>query len=176
MNSEAVTETFGDARLSPAHYGCYLAHKNGILGEFTNDIDFLIVAEADCRITVPLQEFVDMVYKVGDVMEKRDITYFSFGDKYNLETDYLESPKTVDLEVDFMYETKQIICAQCIMFKKQDRDYLINALQKEYWHVADIWYNLVFQKDKKKFGILEERMAIQIDGFSLLDQKDKKYR
>jgi len=176
MNPEKVTETFGDARLSPAHYGCYLAHKNGILGEFTNDIDFLIVAEADCKIEVPLQDFVDMVYKVGSVMERKDITYFSFGDKYNIEDKFFDSPKTGDLGVDFMYETNNIICAQCIMFKKQDRDYLINALQKENWQVSDLWYNLVFQKDKKKFGILEERMTTQIDGFSLLDQRDKKYR
>jgi hypothetical protein len=176
MNPEAVTDIFGDARLSPAHYGCYLAHKNGILSEFTDDIDFFIVAEADCKIEVPLQEFVDMVYKVGDVMEKKDITYFSFGDKYNIEDKFFDSPKTNDLGVDFMYETNNIICAQCIMFKKQDRDYLINALQKEDWHVADLWYNLVFQKDKKRFGILEKRMTTQIDGFSLLDQKDKKYR
>jgi glycosyltransferase involved in cell wall biosynthesis len=176
LNPKAVTDTFGEARLSPAHYGCYLAHKYGILGEFTNDIDFLIVAEADCKIEVPLQEFVDMVYKVGSVMEKKDITHFSFGDKHNFDNNFLESPKIADLGVDFMYETNQIICVHCIMFKKQDRDYLISALQKEKWQVSDFWYNIIFQKDKKKFGILENRMATQIDGFSILDQKEKKYK
>ena len=173
---ERVTESFGDARLSPAHYGCFLAHKYGILGEFADDVDFFIVAEADCKITVPIEDFVKMLYRVGEAMEKNDITYFSFGDKQNMETGYLESPKIKDFDgIDFMYETNKIICVQCIMFKKSDREFLINILQKEKWHAADLWYLDMFWKYKKRMAILSEPMAIQADGTSLIDRKEKEY-
>ena len=48
--SEELVNKYGTA-LTPAHYGCYEAFKNAILGEF-HDCDYLIVCEGDCIIEV----------------------------------------------------------------------------------------------------------------------------
>jgi len=160
--------------LLSGHYGCYLAHRNAILSEFTIDTDLLIIAEADCKIKSSLKEFVDMIHLAGNNMNKHDISYFSFGDPHNIETGELFSPIINKID-NYMYITNKITCAHCVMFKNKDRDFIINLLQTEYWHVADFWYNLVFNKYNKKMAILNNGIATQRDGFSLIDNVYKTY-
>jgi GR25 family glycosyltransferase involved in LPS biosynthesis len=65
---------------TPGAYGCYLAHKNAVLKEFSDDVDFLLVCECDCVMLVELREFYNELLKICNTLEKeRDIVYVNLG-------------------------------------------------------------------------------------------------
>jgi glycosyltransferase involved in cell wall biosynthesis len=160
--------------LTPAHYGCYLAFKDAILGEF-DDCDHLIVCEGDCLIEGDVGSFVHKVEKCALMLEKSNIGFMSFGDKDTLEFGWPQSPVIREVNED-MYVTDHLIGMQCIMFPKFAKGHLKNKLRTHDWDAADMYFNQIFYGSGYDMGIVYERMTTQADGYSLIDQQFKTFR
>ena len=160
--------------LTPAHYGCYLAFKDAILGEF-DDCDYLIVCEGDCLIEGDVGSFIHKVEKCALLLEKSNIGFMSFGDKDTLEFGWPQSPVIREVNED-MYVTDHLIGMQCIMFPKFAKGHLKNKLRTHDWDAADMYFNSIFYGSGYDMGIVHERMTTQADGYSLIDQQFKTFR
>lgn len=165
----------GFMKLSKGHYGCYRAFRDAIEKEFTEDTDFLIICEADCVLECSLTDFSERMQQIMPLMEKHEIGCFSFGDKIHLFGDDEVSNKVSDIpDCDNAFITNGIFGLQCIMFARSARPYLLAALRVEPWDAFDLFLNRVCEKYWIKMGIVSERMAIQAEGLSLIDNIHKK--
>jgi hypothetical protein len=160
--------------LTPAHYGCYLAFKDAILGEF-DDCDYLIVCEGDCIIETDINKFVYMVENCAVKLEENNIGFMSFGDKDTLEFGWPQSPVVREVNED-MYVTNHLIGMQCIMFPKFVKKGLKDKLRTHAWDAADMYFNEIFYGSGYDMGIVHNRLTTQADGYSLIDQQFKTFR
>jgi hypothetical protein len=160
--------------LTPAHYGCYLAFKDAILGEF-DECDYLIVCEGDCLIEGNVGSFIHKVEKCALMLERNNIGFMSFGDKDTLEFGWPQSPVVKEVNED-MYVTDHLIGMQCIMFPKFVKGYLKNKLRTHLWDAADMYFNEIFYGSGYNMGIVHKRLTTQADGYSLIDQQFKTFR
>jgi glycosyltransferase involved in cell wall biosynthesis len=172
---EETANRLGTA-LTPSHYGCYDSFKAGILSEFDNDLDFLIVCEGDCIIEVPMNEFVDKVNEACRIVNQEGVEYFSFGDTKTLDFGWHQSNVVREIpNQDLMFITDKIIGLQCIMFPKNTKEFLFEKLRTHKWDAADIYFNTIFGHNSKIMGILKERITTQADGVSLIDKEFKRF-
>jgi glycosyltransferase involved in cell wall biosynthesis len=160
--------------LTPAHYGCYSAFKEAILGEFS-ECDYIIVCEGDCIIEVDVESFIHKVEKCALMLEKSNIGFMSFGDKDTLDFGWPQSPVVQEVNED-MYVTNHLIGMQCIMFPKFVKNYLKDKLRTHPWDAADIYFNNIFRGSGYEMGIVHNRITTQADGYSLIDQQFKTFR
>lgn len=162
--------------LTPSHYGCFESFKNGILSEFDNDVDYLIVCEGDCIIEVPIEEFIQKVERSYQLLVDNNIGYMSFGDVKTLEHGWLQSPvREVVPDQDLLFITDHIIGLQCIGFPKFVKKWLFEKLRNQKWDAADMYFNHIFYGSPYKFGIVHNRITTQAEGFSLIDKQEKKF-
>ena len=172
--SEDEVKRLGTA-LTPAHYGCFDAFKNAILSEF-DDCDYLMVCEGDCILEVAPDRFTELVYQAADIIKDNNIGYFSFGDTKTLEHGWPQSPVIAEIpNQDIAYITNHIIGIQCIMFPARIKSWLRSMFMKSKWDAADIFFNNIFRNSPYKMGILKNRVTTQADGFSLIDNQNKKF-
>lgn len=156
----------GSYSLRGPHYGNYTSFRKAILTEFSEDVDFLMIMESDCKLTIPMEDFVNKVFESCDYINKYNIYYMSFGDNKNLRTGEMVSDVVMKLpEVDWMYETNKIIGIQCIMFPKFCKDYVQRSYETCLWDVSDLYFNNVFKYKKK--GIAPY-LTNQIEGLSTI--------
>ena len=175
FNEQQVSE-LGTA-LTPSHYGCFESFKNGIMSEFDDSIDFLVVCEGDCIIEVPIEEFVNKVESSYQIIEDNKIGYMSFGDVKTLEHGWLQSPvREVVPDQDLLFITDHIIGLQCIAFPRSVKKWLLERLRTEKWDASDILFNHIFKNSPFKMGILHNRITTQIEGYSLIDKQEKKFK
>jgi hypothetical protein len=161
--------------LTPAHYGCFESFKNGILSEFSDDLDFLIVCEGDCILEVSHEEFVSKLYQICEIVKENSIDYFSFGDVDTLDFGWKQSNVISEIpNQDLMFITDKIIGLQCIMFPKKIKNFLFNNLINHKWDASDIYFNIIFSNKTK--AILYNRMTSQCDGISFIDNQNKVFR
>jgi glycosyltransferase involved in cell wall biosynthesis len=171
---EATINEKGTA-LTPHHFGCYKAFYDAIM-EQSNNTDFLIICEGDCKIEIPLEDFISKVEQVCTTVKNTDIGYISFGDKATLEHGWLQSPKIEDIpNQDLIYITNHIIGLQCIMFPKNVFKWLKDKFSNQNWDAADIFLNSIFVNSSHKMAIVDKRLTTQYDGYSLIDQTEKKF-
>lgn len=164
---------YGNA-LTPAHYGCFEAFKIGILSEFDNDLDFLIVCEGDCIIEVPIEEFIDKVNQVCSLVNQEDISYFSFGDTKTLDYGWHQSDVIREIpNQNLLFITNKIIGLQCVMFSKKSRKTIMNQLRTHRWDCADTFFNIICAEQRLTMGVLKERITTQADGESFIDRENK---
>jgi len=156
----------GSYSLRGPHYGNYTSFRKAILTEFSQDVDFLMIMESDCKLTIPIEEFVNKVYESCDYINKYGIYYMSFGDDKNLRTGEMVSDIISKFpEVEWMYETNKIIGIQCIMFPKFARDYVQKSYETCLWDVSDLYFNNVFKYKKKGIAPC---LTNQIEGISTI--------
>jgi hypothetical protein len=161
--------------LKPGHFGCFEAFRKAIVEDFGEDFDFLIVCERDCVLERSPEEILDLLQKTYRVMKRENIYYFSFGDTADLEFKYPQSDRIRDLE-DFAFVTDKIIGLQFIIFSKESKKFTKQMFEEKRWYGMDIWLNIVFNENSLPMGILNERVTTQLDGYSLIDQMDKKFQ
>jgi hypothetical protein len=61
------------------------------------------------------------------------------------------------------------------MFPKAVRKWLIEKARTHPWDGADMYMNSIFVNSPFKMAILHNRITTQFDGYSLIDQTDKKF-
>ena len=152
----------------PGHYGASQSFKQAILENFTNDLDALIVCECDCVITCSPEEFVEKVKEGLKFSENHNLSHFSLGSNYC--NGFLQSPFNEVYDESNFYVTHKIIMAHCLVFPKKTKEVLFQSFEKYSWDSPDIWFNEIFWRNGlNRFGILKEKVTIQHEGISLID-------
>ncbi len=154
----------GAYSLKGPHYGNYHSFKKAVFTEATEDVDFLMIFESDCKLAVPIEEFTDKVFQSCDHINERGIYYMSFGDNRNLRTGELVSDDQGKIN-DWMYITNKIIGIQSIMFPKFAFDYIKRSYETILWDVSDLLYNDMF---KRRTKAIAPRLTTQIEGVSTI--------
>lgn len=163
--------------LLPGHYGCFHAFQRAIETEFTPDVDFFMICERDCVMTISVQEFYDNMMEILPIILKEDISYFSFGDTFDLEFRVLQSIIKRKLEyTNLLFITNKIIGLQCILFPKSSRSFLLDMFKNVPWYAMDTWFNEVFLNEYLPIGIVTERMTTQLNGYSLIENRNKEFK
>ena len=170
---EATTNEKGTA-LTPAHYGCYDSFRFGIISEFTDEYDFLMVCEGDCKIEMEISDFVSKVEQCCENVLNHNIGIMSFGDTSTLEHGWPQSPMVKDISED-MFITNHIIGLQSIMFPKFVKNWLFEQLRTALWDASDLYFNNIFRASEYNMGIVKKRYTSQYDGYSLIDRQNKKF-
>ena len=165
-------ERLGSYSLRGPHYGNYTSFRNAILTEFTDDVDYLMVMESDCKLTVPMEEFVSKVFESCDRIQRYGIQYMSFGDNKNLRTGEMVSDVQSQTDVPWMYVTNKIIGIQCIMFPKNIKNFVQRSYETMLWDVSDLYFNDVF---KYKTKGIAPGLTTQIEGLSTIQGEDIKH-
>jgi len=154
----------------PGYYGAYKAFRRAIEEEFTTDLDFFMICECDCILTISPEHFTEALSQVCKSVEDNDIYYFSFGSTG--EGNVVWSDKIEELN-EFSFLTNKIILAHCILFPQKARSFLLQRYKELSWDSPDIWFNEAFM-GKKRMAILNHPLAEQHKGMSLIDSDEYK--
>ena len=117
-------------KLTNRHYGCYLAHKTGVLNHL--DSDAILICECDCLILNNL-EFHSILQGAFKHLSTNDFLLCSFGKQ-------IKNHPHKQLNEDF-YIVDQVVEIHCILIHKRMFEYLKNKFETTSWDVADLWYN-----------------------------------
>lgn len=150
----------GHWKLSPGHYGCHQAHKNGILENLTDDIDALLVFECDALLNCPIEHFVQKLNSAVEYSKNFNLLMWTFGPNYGY---------NVGEENEFMIINKFFEC-HAYLIPKHSKSFMFNFLIHTPWDVIDMQYAQ---------GLLDQRMGVfkgpaislQAKGYSFLDKK-----
>lgn len=155
--------------LSYGHYGAYRAHTQGILENFDDDVDILIVAEGDSYFNLSPDQFYNKVvnaYRLCNEIDGKIVSfagpcYMTGGEWWNMtkdHNDWLEVPH-------FLMGTTYLIM-------KSERENILNKIKTTGWHSPDFWlawnYNM-----KSKILVSKEPICFQKEGYSALDYLEK---
>lgn len=153
----------------PGHYGAFQSFKKAILNNFSEDLDALVLCECDCILLCQHDEFVNKLNEGILFSEKHNLPYLSLGSRYV--NGYLQSPYVeIDEETPDFYVTNKIILAHCVVLPKNARNVMLECLDKYSWDSPDIWFNeALWRSGYSRFGIVKERLAMQHEGVSLID-------
>lgn len=155
--------------LSYGHYGAYMAHKNGILENFTEDLDALIIVEGDVVSDYNPMDFYNKVisgYEMAKNMDARLITFagpvFMSGDNF--------WDKTIDLGE--WYKVPHFLLGSTYMIMKKERNNIIEKLNTKGWHSPDFWLAWNYN-EKETILSTKDKTVYQLEGYSVLDYKEK---
>ncbi len=155
--------------LSYGHYGAYKAHTQGILENFTEDIDALIVVEGDAISDLSPEDFYNKVMESYYLMEKLDgkmVTYagpcyMSGGNWWELNKDYGK-----------WLEVPHFLLGTTYMIMKSERENIIDLIHNTGWHSPDFWLAWNYHAKSKIFSS-KNKLVYQKEGYSVLDYTDK---
>ena len=147
--------------LSPGHYGCHLAHKNGILENINNNLKYLLIFEADAYITVPIEEFIEKANRAYDYCKEKDLSIFSFGP--------VNQSCILEENGDFCIANK---CIEMHAYLIPDFkfDFIKNILNTTAWDVFDLQIDKEVAS-KYHIGYYKKYLSLQTKGVSLIDLK-----
>lgn len=151
----------GHMKLTPGHYGCYLAHKKGITLPENKDYDIIIVFEGDAVITEDHQVLLNKILGWSGIAKKEILDLVGFG---NITTNYKH--KTDDIFVG----VSAFIPAHAYFINKERLQFVSDKLTDSKWDVFDLW---VRGSANLTCGVTDKVYAQQISGYSLLDKKIK---
>lgn len=158
--------------LSYGHYGAYIAHKRGIIQEFSDECDCILVIEGDAYTNLDSEEFYAKVleaYKLG--MEKNASLVTLAGIYFLNREDFWDHVEDVDGYPDFVKVPHFLMGTAYLVFKKE-REAIRHKLETRGWQSPDIW--LAWNYDKEG-GVYASRhhFVYQVSGYSLLDFHEK---
>lgn len=156
----------------PAHYGNFRAFADAAVEHFTEDADFFMICEGDAILEVDLKTALQRIEKASKSIVKNDISYFSFGSRFLLDSDELQS-ETLQ-RIEDMHLVNRIICAHMVMFPQRIRRYLIDKYKYATWDGADIFLNDIFYA-KFNLGMFEKSTATQLSGISAIESHYREY-
>jgi hypothetical protein len=143
------------------HYGCYLAHKMAV-ENLNRDYDYTLVFEADAYIHTSVEEFVDIIYKACEVVERDNVYYISFAHNPSL---YMEQ-----VDDNFTKTGHNQDLAHAYMVKNSDREWWNNRIKDCTWDVGDLWFNHIFYHHPELRYTTNKMYSNQAEGYSLLDE------
>lgn len=146
-------------KLTPGHYGCYLAHKDAFYRGMNSDSDYILIFECDCVIDVSYDEFIQKLKFACDLLNKIDLLMFSFG--------YHNNSHIIDKYDDY-WTVNKFYGAHAYLIPRRSFDIIDNMYQTAKWNVSDLLF--VENLDQYKTGIFEVPPTKQSAGYSILDK------
>lgn len=156
--------------LSYGHYGAFMAHKRGVIENFHEDIDLLIIIEGDVITHLSPDEFYNKVIEAYNLGIQNEACLISFAQRM-----YLSGANWWEHDIDFGNWIKVIhfILGSTYLIFKSERESIINKFQTTGWHSPDIWLAWNYS-GKCPIFVSKEAIVHQVEGYSTLDYKNKK--
>lgn len=146
-------------KLTPGHYGCYLAHKNAVLDGIEKNPEYILVFECDAVIDVSYEEFIEKLNFACKTLNDTDLLMFSFG--------FHNNTNIIDKYKDYWVVNK-FYGAHAYIIPRKSYSVFKNLFENEKWNVSDLLY--AEKLDKFRTGIFEKPITKQASGFSILDK------
>jgi len=156
--------------LSYGHYGAYMAHRRGIIQEFSEECDAIIIIESDVITDLSPENFYDRVREGYVISLNNDVRLVSFaGPKFGVTTydvnEYIE-------DWGKWLKIPHFVMGSSYMIMKSERQNIRHKLENSGWHTPDIW--LYWNYDRRcNIMTSKEPIVYQCEGFSGLDYRDK---
>jgi glycosyltransferase involved in cell wall biosynthesis len=154
----------GFGKLTPKHYGCYLAHKNAICLEDNKDYDFILIFEGDAVIDSDFKELYESLFRFNHIASTENLDLVGFGNPPLLTN--IKGPKVQDVHcnvVPFCPAHSYLVPNKSLKVWKE-------KLENKKWEAWDLW---IMNVGQMKSGIADKVYAKQLPGFSLIDQIHK---
>ena len=154
----------GEYKLSPAHYGNFLAHKTAIEKHLNDEYDGIIFCECDAILI----ESNEKVYKT--ILDRFDDMRYNNMKIMNMAKRILGQPHTEFN--DYLGTTNRMSEAHFYMIPTYEKDFFVQQLNNTGWDTFDLWLN----NNVMWHGhgcILKEPLSIQCSGDSYLDKNYK---
>jgi autotransporter strand-loop-strand O-heptosyltransferase len=155
----------------PGYYGAYLSFRRAIEEEFDDNLDFLMVCECDCYLSVDPETFYNRLIKICEKVKQYEIDYFSFGPHIDNLTGEVWTKVFENLD-DEIFIGDRVILARCIMFRKEVKEHLLKQYLRLPWDSPDMWLNDAMMR-VKKIGLLYHPLAEQYEDQSIIDPETK---
>jgi hypothetical protein len=149
------------SKLTPGTYGCYMAHRDCILSITPHDDEIYLFFEADAKLLVFPNIFINVVHFSKSIMLENDLHIFSLG-KFGYHADMKWSKKTTHIESDSMYGT------HCYMLLKEGVEHLQNAFKTKGWQAYDFWLR---EQCGVKTGFFYDAVCNTFEGESLISRQ-----
>jgi hypothetical protein len=155
--------------LSYGHYGAYKAHTQGILENFTDDIDALIIAEGDSVTNLTPDEFYDKVLESYYLSEQLDAKFVTYAGPC-----YMSGGEWWKLNIDMgnWIQVPHFLLGTTYMIMKSEKENIINNIHNTGWHSPDFWLAWNYH-NKSKMISSKEPIVFQKEGYSVLDYLEK---
>ncbi len=152
-------------KLTPAHYGCYLGHRQAFETGYKDNSDYMLIFECDCILDISHSEFIKKVNDAIKIIESEDLFMFSLG--------YHNNQSIIKKEKDY-YVVYEFIGAHAYLIPKKSYEYMFNTYQNEKWNVTDLFMGNNFRKFKH--GIFPKPITKQAGGLSILENIENEDR
>lgn len=152
----------GHMKLSPGHYGCYLAHKNGIESSNNLDYDIVLVFEGDAIIDTDYYELYYNLIRWSYMIKNEDIDILGFGN-------YVDAGEYVKLD-DLLLTNRFFIPAHAYLINTDRISRVVEKLNTTKWDAFDLW---ITSCANLNCAIADKIYVKQISGYSLIDKKEK---
>lgn len=151
--------------LTPAHYGCYKAHRDAIDQYLTDDIDGLLIVECDTVFALPIHETFERIKRAYEAMLEHDLLAFTFGYKHN--------SKTLERHGDIIL-ISQWIESHCYLITPKSKPVFMDMLSKPFDAYDYCLTIYLLDIGKQRIGTFADRpIAIQGFGLSIIDKRMK---
>jgi hypothetical protein len=152
----------GYFKLSPGHYGCFLAHKNGITLPDNDKYDFVLVFEGDVIIDAPYQELYDNLIRWSQLAKEENVDMVGFGN-------YCAERYSGERE-DLMLNLSIFAPAQSYLINREKLPTFVERFETCKWDAFDLWMTKV----AKLHGAMANKIYTKhLPGYSIVDRKDK---
>jgi len=150
----------GNGNLSPGHYGCFLAHKNGISLEDNINYDFILIFE-DAIINHDFEDFYNKLEHFYKITKNHDLDLFNLGN--NQGTGY-----TFDTEMeDYILGVHFFIPAQSYLIPREKLKQVQFKFKTCAWDAYDLWITKVA---RMKTGCSKQIFTKHCSGYSHVDR------
>lgn len=152
----------GYFKLSPGHYGCFLAHKNGISIKSNEDFDIILVFEGDVIIDSPHEELYSKLLDWSRLAKEEDMDMVGFGNYCAESYDGKRDDLLLNLTI--------FAPAQSYLINKEKLPIFVNKFEECKWEAFDLWMTKVAGL---KGAMSEKIYTKHLPGYSIVDKKEK---
>lgn len=155
--------------LSYGHYGAYKAHTQGILENFSEDIDALIIVEGDAYTNLSPDEFYDKVVESYYLSMNNDCRFVTYAG-----VSYMSGGEWWKLSKDLgnWIQVPHFLLGTTYMIMKSEREGIIDKIHNTGWHSPDFWLAWNYH-NRVKMLATKTPIAYQKEGYSVLDYLEK---
>jgi hypothetical protein len=154
----------GFGKLTPGHYGCYLAHKNAICLDDNKNYDFILIFEGDTIIDSDFKELYDSLFRFNEVALVENLDLVGFGNPPS--STNIRGNKNQDVHCDVI----PFVPAQSYLIPNKNLNNWKEKLENSKWEAWDLW---IMNVGQMKSGIADKVYTKHLPGFSLVDQVEK---
>ena len=158
----SVGEGFG--KLTPGHYGCYLAHKNAICLEDNKNYDFVLIFEGDTIVESNFNELHNSLLRFNRIANEQELDVVGFGNPKQITK--IVGPQIEDVHCN----CNALVPAQSYLIPTQKLNNWKEKLKVGKWEAWDLW---IWNVGKMKIGIADKVYTKHLPGFSIIDQENK---